>query len=499
MLEASTVLGVGLALFLLAQWRGWQPSLLTALGVGAALRCGVWFIAASQSWQPYDFKTDFLAAALAVLHHHDPLLSGRPRGWPFLPTMAFVFAAEYKLGQLARLPWALVGRIVPIAADLTLIPLIGKLASQRGALRRFQYACNPLPILVCAIHGQLEPEVLALGVGAFVVARSRRTVAAGLLLGLSVAIGSWSVLLAPGVLATLPDLRTRVRAACWAAAVPLTFLVTSPLTVGTPVRRLPEVAHRIIGIRPTIGNWGWTVAVTHVHLESLTSFGRMGLVLLLIALAMSRYLWRRADPVDLTIALLITFLVVSPRVSVQYLVWPLPFLAARPTRFANPAVIAMAVWDGIGYLALGPRRGPSWAHANMWYATSWLVIVLLVLALPWDRRSRDEQALPPPLPRELLEEPTAAAAGDHESKPAGDPSAPPGRQRPARPGYLPLSDNTPAGGADRADRERTLVKTPRMSLLGSRPSASRPAVTCPRTPSMSRRAVVVRAAGAFGV
>ena len=47
MVTASSALGVGLALFLLAQWRGWQPSLPTALAVGAALRGAVWAVAAS--------------------------------------------------------------------------------------------------------------------------------------------------------------------------------------------------------------------------------------------------------------------------------------------------------------------------------------------------------------------------------------------------------------------------------------------------------------------
>jgi len=395
LVAASSVLSVGLVLFVLAQWRGWQPSLLTALAVGAALRAGAWYIAATQSWQPYDFKTDFHAAAVAVLHHHDPLLSGRPRGWPFLPTMAFVFAGELKLGQVAHLPWPLAGRIAPVVADLVLIALIGKLASERGPLRRFQYACNPLPILICAMHGQLEPEVLALGVAAFIVARSHRATAAGVLLGLSIAVGSWSVLLAPGVLLMLPGWRERIRAACLAAAVPLAFLVTSPLTVGTPAGRLPAVAHRLVGLRAVIGNWGWTVVVTHGVLKFVPSVGRIGMVALIIALAVAAYLWRRADPADLTIALLITFLVASPRVSVQYLMWPLPFLAARPTRFASPAIIIASVWEGLGYLVLGPRRGPVWVHDSMWYAASWLVIVLLILALPWARRRRDDE--PPPL------------------------------------------------------------------------------------------------------
>ncbi len=386
MFAASSVLGIGLMLLLLAQWRGWQPSLPTALAVGAVLRGAVWAVAAAESWQPKDFRLDFPAAAAAVLHHHDPLLSGRPRGWPFLPTMAFVLAGELKLGQVTHLPWRVVGRLAPVVADLILIPLIGKLATERGPLRRFQYACNPLVILICSMHGQLEPEVLVLGVAAFVVARSHRSAAAGILLGLSVAIGVWSVLLAPGVLLMLADWRKRLRTACWAASVPIVFLVTSPLTVGTPVRRLPTIVHRIIGLRAVIGGWGWTVALTRGRLEFLTGVGRLGVVALVIALFVVAYLWRRADPVDLTAALLITFLVVSPRVSVQYLVWPMPFLAARTTRFASPAIVAASVWAGFSYLALGPRRAPATWHAYTLAYWSWTVIPLLVAAMPWERR-----------------------------------------------------------------------------------------------------------------
>ena len=77
--------------------------------------------------------------------------------------MAFVLAGELKLGQATHLPWPVVGRLAPVVADLILIPLIGKLATDRGPLRRFQYACNPLVILICAIHGQLEPEVARAG------------------------------------------------------------------------------------------------------------------------------------------------------------------------------------------------------------------------------------------------------------------------------------------------------------------------------------------------
>ncbi len=412
LIAASFVLGAGLTLLLLAQWRGWQPSLPTALTAGVALRGAVWAIAAAEPWQPKDFRLDFPAAAAAVLHHHDPLLSGRPRGWPFLPTMAFVLAGELKFGQVTHLPWRLVGRLAPVAADLIMIPLIGKLAADRGPLRRFQYACNPLVILICALHGQLEPEVLVLGVAAVVVARSHRSTAAGILLGLAVSIGTWSVLLAPGVLLLLPYWRNRLRTACWTVGVPIAFLLTSPLTVGTPAALLPNVAHRIIGLRAVIGGWGWTVAVTNGRLEYLTGVGRLGLVAMVIALLLVAYLWRRADPVDLTAALLITFLVVSPRVSVQYLVWPMPFLAARATRFTSPAIAAASVWAGISYLALGPGRAPATWHAYTLAHWSWAVIPLLILAMSWERRRgpRVLAQLPAPVPAPARESAVRGAA-----------------------------------------------------------------------------------------
>ncbi len=390
----TLLLAAGFGLCVLAQRRSWAPSMGAALATGVALRGAVWGIAAAQSWQPYDFKYDFPAAAVAVLHHHDPMLFGRARGWPFLPTMAYVLAGEFKLGQLTHLPWALTGRLTPVLADVALIVLVGRLAGKRAPLRRFQYACNPLAILVCAIHGQLEPEVLALGAAALVVARSsRRGAGAGALLGLSVAIGSWSVLLAPGVLVSLPDWRQRLRAVGATIAVPMAFLLTAPLGVGTPIGRLPDVVRGLLGVRPVVGTWGWTSTVTHGTLELLPTVGRIGTVLLIVALLMAGYLWRRADPIDLTGALLLTFLLVSPRVGAQYLTWPIPFLIARPTRYTTPALGVAAAWATFGYLYLG--RHFTWVHDGGWYLASWCVIPMLVLALPWASRGSVAEGVQP--------------------------------------------------------------------------------------------------------
>ena len=41
----------------------------------------------------------------------------------------------------------------------------------------------------------------------------------------------------------------------------------------------------------------------------------------------------------MTTAVLLVFMVVTPRLGAQYLLWFMPFLIARPTSFAWPAII----------------------------------------------------------------------------------------------------------------------------------------------------------------
>lgn len=425
------MLATGTALFVVAQWRGWRPSLRTALAVGIALRVAVLILADVSSWQPFDFADDFSAAAIAVLHHQDPLLTGRSGGWHFLPTMAFVFAGELWLAYATHLPWQLVGRLAPVLADVALIPLVARLGGDRGRLRGFQYACNPLSIAICAIHAQIEPEMLAFGVAAFAVAMSQGAPAAGglvpgpmahgwrpasrslgsrslgsrsavvaraagILLGASLAMGTWTVLLLPGMLRALPRHGPRVRAAAWAVLVPVVVLLTSPLTVGTPAGKLPTVVSTLIGAQPLVGDWGWTAIATHGQEVDSAALARPGMLILIAALLAVGYLWRRADPIDLTTALLITFLIFTPRFGDQYLMWPLPFLIARRAKFGTQAVLLASVWAGIGEVYLGPLSPDAWQHAHVWWAYSSLALVgSLLLALAGIRRRRPE---PDPLP-----------------------------------------------------------------------------------------------------
>jgi hypothetical protein len=383
----------GGAVALLAAWRRWAPPVRVAVAAGAGFRVFIAVVSWRDSWQPPDFMYQFTDAVKDVFQHQDPL--GLPNSeWHFLPPMAYVNVAAYKLGELIHVPWQLIGRAVPVGADVVLIVLVGALASggYPGRMAAFQYALNPLPIMVCAIHGQVEPVASAFGVGALLLAmRSRpRTHASGALLGLAIAVNSWPALLLPGVLRACAGWRRRLITLAWACAVPLAFLITGPFVIGYPARSLAGDMRVLVSPRSVIGDWGWSVLVTGGRQEIMPGWARLGMAALLAVLGAVWYSWRRAHPVDLIAAMNLAFLATSDRVTAQYLVWPVPYQLARPARGTQVTLILCAAWAGAGYLWLS--RAPTdltWELMHIPWAFSSLVIVpLLVFAMPWQRRTR---------------------------------------------------------------------------------------------------------------
>ncbi len=163
----GAILVIGVPLALIAQWRDWRPPLIAAIGVGIAVRVLLMYTAAEGAWQPVDFVNSFKPAGEAVLRGEDPVLASNG-GWHFLPTIPYVYGILLWFG----IPWEYAGRLVTVVADIVLIPLVAKLAGgPKASLRAFQYALNPLALLVASIHGQVEPVALVFGVAAFVVAR----------------------------------------------------------------------------------------------------------------------------------------------------------------------------------------------------------------------------------------------------------------------------------------------------------------------------------------
>ncbi|MEU6784360.1 hypothetical protein ABZ912_34620 [Nonomuraea angiospora] len=431
------VLVAGVVLALVAQWRDWRPPLVVAIVVGVAVRLLIMYTSAIDSWQPVDFMESFKPAGEAVLRGQDPVLASEG-GWHFLPTIPYVYGILLWLG----IPWEYAGRLVTVVADIALIPLVAKLAGgPKASLRALQYALNPLALMIAAIHGQVEPVALVFGVAAFVVARGpgalerpgiatdvvarvragvaaygvrssiprvlgrggmlhrallpgpgdradlKRGALAGVLMGLALCAKSWPIWLIPGMLLLLPNLRSRVAAMFTTGIVPLFFLVTLPVFAGTSLNQIPAVINTIRDIRPIVGEWGWTPWYTGGDWALRPDLASFGTNLIYLCVVAAVLYWRRADPIDMTTAILLVFMVVTPRLGAQYLMWFMPFLVARPTRFAWPAIVGVSIWSGYGYLYMTQFDVNSWWYLHQdWSRASIVLLPILALAMPWGRR-----------------------------------------------------------------------------------------------------------------
>jgi Glycosyltransferase family 87 len=409
---AVLLLVIGVVLMLVAQRRDWRPSLALAVFTAVVLR----LVMLGLTWRtlPYDLVYDFKAAGLDVLHHQDPILNNRQNGWGSLPVYAFVLAAAYWGTLHLHISWLILARLPALFCDLGVVVLVGVLAEaagERAALRRFQYACSPLAILVSSVHGQAEPFCFLFALGAFALIlragpriSGRRAGAAGILFGLAIAAQTWPVVFAPALLLALPAWRRRAQFTAGVAAILALLFVTLPLTVGTPVAKLPFIATQFFNTRPSFGNWGWSGVWLTVHPTALPVWqdplwlnaGSIGTKLAIVGALLAVWWWRRGHPLDIATVTTTTLLVLTPSFGNQYLVWQAPSAIAKPARLSIPLQIVLGAYAAIFYLPLQMLTWQNWEIANdVMMFVSLPVIAFMILALPWRRR---RQWQPPATP-----------------------------------------------------------------------------------------------------
>jgi Glycosyltransferase family 87 len=407
------LVAIGIALMLVAQRRDWRPSLGLAIFTALVLRVAMLGL----TWRtlPYDLVYDFKAAGLDVLHHQDPILNNRQNGWGSLPVYAFVLAGAYWGTLHLHISWLIIARIPAILADLGVVVLVGVLAGaagERAALRRFQYACSPLAILVSSAHGQAEPFCFLFALGAFALilragpqVSGRRAAAAGVLFGLAVAAQTWPAVFGPALFLALPAWRRRAQFIAGAAAILGLLFVTLPVTVGTPVAKLPYIATQLFNTRPSIGNWGWAGLWLSVHPTKLAVWqdplwltaGSVGSKAAIVGALLAVWWWRRGHPLDIATVTTTTLLAITPAFGNQYLAWQAPSATARPARLSIALQVVLGVYAAIFYLPMNMLTTPDWLMVNaLMMLISLFVIAFMILALPWERRRWQPPAAPAP-------------------------------------------------------------------------------------------------------
>jgi hypothetical protein len=400
---ALLLLVIGVALMLVAQRRDWRPSLALAIYTAVVLRLAM--LALAWRTQPYDLVYDFKTAGWDVLHHQDPILNTRDNGWGSLPVYAFVLAGAYWASLHLHVSWLIIARVPALLCDVGVVVLVGVLAraaGERAALRRFQYACSPLAILVTSVHGQAEPACLLFSLAAFAVilragpqVSGRRAGAAGILFGLAIAAQTWPVVFGPALLLALPAWRRRAQFTAGAAAVVALLFVSLPVTVGTPVAKLPYIATQLVETRPSFGNWGWSGVWLAVHPTRLPVWqdplwltaGSVGTKVAVAGALFAVWWWRRAHPLDVATATTTALLAITPSFGNQYLVWQAPSATARPARLSIQLQVVLGAYAAIFYLPMQMLTWHNWKMANaLMMLISLYVIAFMIAALPWQRR-----------------------------------------------------------------------------------------------------------------
>ena len=420
---ALLLLAAGVALMLLAQRRNWRPSLAMAIYTALVLRLAM--LAFAYRIQPYDLVNDFQTAGFDVLHHQDPILNARQNGWGSLPVYAFVLAGSLWTTLHVHVSWLIIARIPAILCDVGVVVLVGALAraaGERAALRRFQYACNPLAILVSSVHGQAEPFCFLFALGALAIilqagpqVSGRLAVIAGILFGVAIATQTWPAVFGPALLLALPSWRRRAQLAAGAAGVIALLFVTLPVTVGTPIAKLPYIATQLFETRPSFGNWGWAGVWLTVHPTNLAVWqdplwlhaGSIGTKVAVVGALLAVWWWRRAHPLDVATATTTALVALTPSFGTQYLAWQAPSATARPARLSMALQIVLGAWAAILYLPMQMLTAHNWVIADdVMMFVSLGVIAFMIVALPWRQRLWH----PPQPPQSHEAEPVSDAA-----------------------------------------------------------------------------------------
>ena len=351
---------------------------------------------------PDDVAVFFRRTGELVRQGRDPATILPRYEWNFLPLMPYVHAAE----QLTGLPWALAGKLCPVLADVCVAAMLPRLTARPGIA--WQYALNPVALLVSAWHGQVEPTSIALVLAAVLLLRRGHLLTAGVLLGLAVASKTWPLVFLPGLL--LP-LRTAARARLLAAlSLPLLALLASEVLLLHA--GLGEAIHVLLGYRSFFGDFGWSGVLHQLGLvgrgyagADVDPWARGGsAVLLLACTAVLVRRARRVDALALTALLLLTFYVLTPGFGVQYLAWCVPVLLLLGRRATLPFELACWAYAAVSYLLVLPGL----VDPGVGVAVSVVVVVTAAAAL--FRVLHDAEHLPvrwgAPVGAEGIEPPT---------------------------------------------------------------------------------------------
>lgn len=285
-----------------------------------------------------------------IEQHETPFRTQLIRNYPYGPFPTWIFAGLTMIGELVRVKFAVLLRLLHIGVDLLLTFLIFVTAARwklDAKLLGWLYALNPLTIIITSYHGQLDVltiffAFLAAHVLLFSKHKQKR-IGAGILLGISIAIKMFTVLLLPWFIAQLKSWKERV---LFTLLVGLPFLL-SFLTVLTP-ENAGRAIRQVLLYGGAGAESGIILTLKALSLERMASFYHAAgkYILLLAVIATAILLWKRLRLLDgLALSFLLT-MVISPTMGVQYFTWFLPFYLLSGFFRLRPFLVQLGILTG---------------------------------------------------------------------------------------------------------------------------------------------------------
>lgn len=271
------------------------------------------------------------------------------------PSVGVLLLAVDAVREKTGLPFGLVFRFLPIAADAVSILLLWKLLEGKRwrVVACALAAIDPVHVLVSGFHGNTDPVFTCLLLASMLAMERGRPARAGAWFGISMCVKTVPVLWAPFAYAKLASGRDRAKffgvAALTAAAAFAPLLLADPAALGNVLRY--SGLDGIWGIGRLLrdasvwsalpdGLRAFFVAVQLAHF-------RFGKVLLFAVLFLLADRWgRKLSAVEGGFVTFAVFLAMTPGFGVQYLSWlsPFAFAAVWTWGAAYAAVAGVFLW-----------------------------------------------------------------------------------------------------------------------------------------------------------
>jgi len=300
---------------------------------------------------------------------------------PYLPFQMYWMAFARWSALTLGLPFVKVVRLAPIGADvgiaLLLFASLRRLGTKAAFYGGLSYALNPIPVFVCAYHGQFDAIAALLTVLAIYWLKSSPALA-GSSLGLGILSKSWPVLALPSLFIGTRGWKNRTVLLGAALVVPLAGVALYVALIGGDPR---SVLERALGYNWGLGVWGYTYFFRLISLVQPTAtalfawFIRNGRYITLLALGL---VWliraRKQLPADGLLTTLVAFLAVTHAFSIQYLMWVVPFaILVQDHRWLMRYTLAAFAYMFLVYMTLVLTG--SITRLLPWPQADWFIII----------------------------------------------------------------------------------------------------------------------------